>query len=186
MRHNCDTMPSSQLAIAQAIQLAVAPVFLLTGIASMLAVMANRLARVIDRARWLEQSWPGFDEHQRAHALAELPILERRRRLASWSINYCTAGALLVCLVIVTLFLDELYARDLRWFAGALFIFALLALAGGLATFLREVYLATHSTRIDGSRLARERGANVAKTSVEERSPNVANPRRMAGSKARR
>ena len=58
--------------IAHAIQLAIAPVFLLTGIAALLGVMANRLARVIDRGRALEESWRTFDEHARTLARAEL------------------------------------------------------------------------------------------------------------------
>jgi DNA-binding transcriptional ArsR family regulator len=138
--------------IAHAIQLAIAPVFLLTGIAALLGVMANRLARVIDRGRALEESWRTFDEHARTLARAELVYLERRRKLASWSINYCTAAALLVCLVIALLFLDEFFAANLRWVEGVLFVLAMLGLIGGLASFLREVYLATHSMSIDPSR----------------------------------
>jgi hypothetical protein len=139
-------------AIAHAIQLAIAPVFLLTGIAGLLGVMANRLARVIDRGRWLEQAWRDLDEHARAVARAELAYLERRRRLASWSINFCTAGALLVCLVIAVLFADEFFAANLRWVEGALFVLAMMSVIGGLASFLREVYLATHSTSLDPAR----------------------------------
>src|SRR5205823_12362833 len=89
--------------ISHAIQLAIAPVFLLTGIAGLLGVMANRLSRVIDRGRSLEESWANFDEQARDAVRGELAYLERRRRLASWSINFCTAAALLVCLVIAVL-----------------------------------------------------------------------------------
>lgn len=137
--------------IAHAIQLAIAPVFLLTGIAGLLGVMANRLARVIDRGRWLATSWPQLEHRVRASARREVECLERRRKLASWSINFCTAAALLVCLVIAALFLEEFTATNLRWAAGALFVLAMLSLIGGLSSFLREVYLATHSTTIDPS-----------------------------------
>ena len=139
-------------AIAQAIQLAIAPVFLLTGIAGLLGVMANRLARVIDRGRTLEQSWAHFDERMRAAVRGELDLLERRRVLASWSINSCTAAALLVCLVIMVLFIEEMASTNLRWVAGTLFILAMLGVIGGLASFLREVYLATHSISLDPAR----------------------------------
>src|SRR3954469_11170356 len=94
--------------ISHAIQLAIAPVFLLTGIASLLGVMATRLARVIDRARSLEHDWAKLSEDGKTRARIELLSLEKRRRVCSWSINFCTLGALLVCLVIVTLFADEL------------------------------------------------------------------------------
>src|SRR4051812_129584 len=98
-----DTSPGI---ISHAIQLAIAPVFLLTGIAALLGVMATRLARVIDRARFLEQEWKAMDAGLRERSRAELASLEKRRRVCSWSINYCTVAALLVCLVIVTLFVD--------------------------------------------------------------------------------
>jgi Protein of unknown function (DUF2721) len=138
--------------IAHAIQLAIAPVFLLTGIAALLGVMATRLARVIDRARTFEATWSGLDANARAVARQEIHILERRRRVCSWSINYCTAAALLVCLVIVTLFMQEFFATNLKWVDGVLFVGAMVALICGLTCFLREVYLATHTTSIDPAR----------------------------------
>ena len=138
--------------IAHAIQLAIAPVFLLTGIAALLGVMAQRLARVIDRARSVEATWPGMDAKAQAAARLEIRNLERRRRVCSWSINYCTIAALLICLVIVALFVEEFFATNLKWLAGALFVTAMVALICGLISFLREVYLATHTTSIDLTR----------------------------------
>ena len=135
--------------VVHAIQLAIAPVFLLTGVAALLSVMATRLARIVDRARALDQFWPDLSEQRRADAKLEIRYLERRRHLASWSINFCTSAALLVCIVIGALFIEELFATDLRWLAGMLFIAAMLALICGLSTFLRGVYLATHTGHID-------------------------------------
>lgn len=134
--------------IAHAIQLAVAPVFLLTGIASLLNVMATRLARIIDRARWLDQRWPALDRPARDRARLELGSLERRRRLTSRAINFSTAAALLVCLVVVVLFAEALFGIRLRGLTGVLFIATMLSLIGGLACFLGEVWLATHAIRI--------------------------------------
>jgi len=138
--------------IAHAIQLAIAPVFLLTGVAGLLGVMAQRLARVIDRARSVEATWSGMDTKAQAAARLEIRNLERRRRVCSWSINYCTIAALLICLVIVALFVEEFFATNLKWLAGALFVAAMVALICGLIAFLREVYLATHTTNIDLAR----------------------------------
>lgn len=141
--------------IQHAIQLAIAPVFLLTGIAALLGVMATRLARIVDRARDLEMRWAALDDETRARVRVEFVNLERRRHLASWSINFCTTAALLICIVIVTLFFEEFLKADLRWFAGAQFIGVMLALIGGLVSFLREVYLATHTVRIEAHRFTR-------------------------------
>ena len=146
-------MPTEQVGvIAHAIQLAVAPVFLMTGISGLLGVIANRLSRVIDRARIFEQTWPSMSEAAQARTRAEVGVLERRRRVCSWSINFCTGAALLVCLVIVTLFVEEFFATNLTWLAGILFVAAMMSLICGLACFLREVYLATHTTIIDLTR----------------------------------
>jgi hypothetical protein len=141
--------------IQHAIQLAIAPVFLLTGIAGLLGVMANRLARIIDRARDLEQRWSALDEKVRATTQVEFANLERRRHLASWSINFCTGAALLVCVVIVTLFFEEFVRVDLKWLAGAQFIAAMISLIAGLSCFLREVYVATHTVRVSAHGLSK-------------------------------
>ena len=138
--------------VSHAIQLAIAPVFLLTGIAALLGVMAHRLSRVIDRARYFEQHWADLDASARATSRREVRNLERRRRVCSWSINLCTTAALLICLVIVALFADAFFATSLKWLAGSLFVAAMVAVSAGLVCFLREVYLATHTTTIDFSR----------------------------------
>ena len=141
--------------IQHAIQLAVAPVFLLSGVGGLVGVMASRLARIIDRARDLEQRWAALDEKAVARARVEIANLERRRHLASWSINLCAGAAVLVCIVIVTLFFEEFFGTDLKWLAGAQFVAAMIALIGGLSSFLREVYLATHTGRIEAERFVR-------------------------------
>ena len=138
--------------IAHAIQLSIAPVFLLTGISGLLGVMANRLARVIDRARTFEKNWGTLDATAKAAALMEIGMLERRRRAISWSINFCTVAALVICLVIVSLFVEEFFGRNLRLLAGTLFVLAMISVICGLSCFLREVYLATHTTSIDPGR----------------------------------
>jgi hypothetical protein len=134
--------------VGQAIQLALAPAFLLTGIAGLLNVMAGRLARIIDRGRHLaERGLPDGLSISDMQA-EELTSLERRRHLASAAITGCTLAALLVCTVIASLFLQVLLRLDLAWVIGLLFTCATLAMVTGLAYFLREVHMATQSIRI--------------------------------------
>lgn len=135
--------------IAHVIQLSVAPVFLISGVGALLAVMATRLARVIDRSRVLEAGWGTIDPADRDAAGAELQVLSRRALLASWAINFAAVSALLVCLVIVTLFVDAMFAGTrLRWVVACLFVMSMVSLIAAVACFLREVYLATHFLRI--------------------------------------
>ncbi len=134
--------------VAHAIQLALAPVFLLTGIAGILNVMAGRLARIIDRGRQLTERelTPQMERMSAVHI--ELPSLERRRHLASSAITACTFSALTVCIVIASLFVEVLLQIELKWLVGLLFTGSTLALVVGLAFFLREVHLATQTVRI--------------------------------------
>ena len=137
--------------ITQAIQLALAPVFLLTGIAGILNVMAGRLARIIDRGRFLSESDHAVVSRAPENLQTEFANLERRRHLASTAITACTLSALLVCTVVTTLFLEVLLGLPMRVLVALLFACSTLTLVVGLAYFLREVHLATRTVRISGS-----------------------------------
>ena len=135
-------------AVAHVIQLAVAPVFLLTGVGTLLSVMTNRLSRIIDRARLLEgklenapaESIPGYHAH--------LATLSSRAKLINRAITLCTTAALLVCTVIAILFLGDFLQFNITIPVALLFITAMLLLVFGLLNFLREVFVATMNLRI--------------------------------------
>ena len=135
-------------AIAQQIQLSVAPVFLLAGVGAFLNVMANRLARVVDRARELAGAVESLDEAERARALGELSLLTRRINAANLAIGCCTTSALFVCLVVATLFVAAPTQLAVARFISWLFIAAMALLTAGLVLFLHEVRLAMGSIRI--------------------------------------
>ncbi len=143
------TSPAA-LDIAHVIQQAVAPVFLLSGVAAMLNVLTSRLARVIDRARQLEIDYHDLPIGNERHIVRDrMASLSRRARLINVAITLCTSCALLICLVIMTLFVAALMnVSASRWIAG-LFVLAILALIGGLLSFLQEIFVATSTVRID-------------------------------------
>ena len=101
--------------VSQAIQLALGPVFLLTGIAGMLNVMTGRLSRIIDRGRRLAEAAILTDPKVRESVNDELLELERRRHLASAAITACTLAALLVCMVVTALFVEVMFHAPLEW-----------------------------------------------------------------------
>jgi len=138
--------------VAHVIQLAVAPVFLLTGVGAILAVLINRLGRVVDRFRVLEQGLPDARRREKTAYQKEMTRLSRRARLIQRAITLCTLGALLVCTVIATLFIGAVTNVDLSHTIAALFIGAMLALIAGLLIFLREISLATGGIHIVGKR----------------------------------
>lgn len=134
--------------IAGVIQLAVAPVFLLAGIAGMLNVMSQRLSRVVDRTRVVERQM--LREAHAAHKVqlqAETAGLWKRIRLVNWSIRMFVSGALVVCMVIVALFLGELSSLNLSVPIAALFVGAMCLLIAGLILFLIEVSISTKTMR---------------------------------------
>jgi hypothetical protein len=139
--------PDSFEDMTRAIQLALAPVFLVTGIAGILNVMAGRLSRIIDRSRALTERRAAPATAERDSVGAELAQLERRRHLTSVGITACTIAALLVCVVIATLFLEVMLGVPLKWLSGVLFTAAIVALIVGLAFFLREVNWAMRNAR---------------------------------------
>ena len=142
-------MVGSISTVAQTIQLAVAPVFLLAGIAGILNVVATRLARVVDRVRTLERHIPRAEEVLREQELSELAILGRRMSICHLSIGLCTASALLICMVVMILFLAGLTRTNFGASVSLLFIGATLCLTLGLLLFLAEVTIATRSVRVN-------------------------------------
>lgn len=141
----------SDVTVAHAIELAVAPVFLLSGIGAILVVLTNRLGRIIDRARVLEEKLENVSPRLLATLRADLGVLSHRAKLISRAITFCTVTALLVCMVIALLFLSGFSRFDASLPVALLFIAAMLAFFLGLLWFLREIYLATVNLRI-GSR----------------------------------
>jgi hypothetical protein len=140
-------MPDNPVsAIAYVIQLAVAPVFLLTGVGAILSVLTNRLARIVDRARTLESEFAKAVQDECVRR--DLAMLSRRARLVNWAISLCTVCAFLVSMVIVVLFLEAFLALDLPGAVAILFIAAMVALSSGMLVFLREIFLATATLRI--------------------------------------
>lgn len=135
-------------AVSHAIQLAVAPVFLITGIGAMLGVLASRLGRIVDFARVLEGRLSASGEKERSETNRRLAVLSKRARLIYTAISLSALCALLICTLIVILFLEVFLSLEMPRLIGVLFIIAMLAFIAALFCFLREVYIATANLRI--------------------------------------
>lgn len=152
-------IPTAADSISASIQLAVAPVFLLTGIGSILNVLTARLGRVTDRARKLESEIGGYPSERRRIAIGDLAALDKRMAAAHWSIALCTCSALLVCVVVAILFIGELAPIRGTAVVPVLFIAAMALLISGLSLFLFEVQVAMRSVRF--------RAATIAESAAE-------------------
>ena len=134
---------SPQIAdITHAIQLAVAPVFLLTAIATVINVLSGRLSRVVDRRRVLNgRIRAATSAEEVTDDIEELALIDSRGGLIYHAMFFSVLGALLVCLVVATAFLGTMVSFDTGTSVAALFVLAMASMIGSLALFLREVFL---------------------------------------------
>jgi hypothetical protein len=142
--------------IAHVIQLAVAPVFLLSGVGVMLTVFTSRLARIVDRSRVLEERLQSAAPPGPPSIFPELDVLSRRARIIDIAIALTTLTGLFVCIVIAALFVS-LTSLQLTRMVSAIFVLAMLAFAIAFMLFLVEVLIGT--AHLSGSRASLRRKA---------------------------
>jgi hypothetical protein len=140
--------------LGQVIQLAVAPVFLLTGVAGILNVLANRIGRIIDRARPMEERLATADPDMVRELHERLKVLSRRAAFINRAIALCVLSGLLVSIVVAALFVSSSLRLDLAVPISVTFVVALFSLAVSLVYFLREVFMATTMLSFGGARKA--------------------------------
>lgn len=128
--------------IGRIIELAIAPAFLLTGVGANLTVLTNRLARIIDRSRILEDRINAATSDQ-PDSIAELSTLYQRAYLINRAITLSTSSALLVCLVIATLFMGGALNVSLSTTIAVMFILCMVTLVCSFIYLLREIFVAT-------------------------------------------
>jgi len=133
--------------IAHVIQLAVAPVFMLTAVGTLIAALNIRLGRAVDRRRVLEERLGGLGDAEAMDAREELLQIARRVRTVYFAIVFAVLSGLFVCLLIAGAFIGAFVAMNLSRMIGALFVLAMLALIVCLLLFLREIFLAVTTPR---------------------------------------
>ncbi len=142
--------------VAQTIQTAIAPVFLLAGIGAILNVMVGRLARIVDRARTVEQLHPRSTGPEHDRHVWELRLIDRRVSVINTAIFLVVASALSVCLVVALMFVSELSDLHIGVVVAIAFILAMLLLMAGLVYFLIEVRLSLDAIHVREELLERD------------------------------
>ena len=132
--------------VTHGIQLAIAPVFLLTAVSGMIGAVAGRLARIIDRARYLESRLEAGEVKEiRVNELyAELKQLRHRGWLANSCIALLTLCSLLIGITIILLFLGETAELPILKIASVCFLSGVVCFLLALVCFLAETLQATH------------------------------------------
>lgn len=149
------TQPIALTDIAHTIQLALAPVFLLTGIGTILNLLAGRLARIVDRARYIEATFTPAHDPLHPDQVRELRLLDQRMGIVNTAIFLCTTSAVLICIVVAGLFVASLLGLGFARTMAALFVLAMLVLISGLLLFLWEIRVAVRAIQIRDELLER-------------------------------
>jgi MFS family permease len=134
--------------LAQIIQLAVAPVFLLAGLGAFLNVCAGRLARIVDRMRKLEPRILDSRGEEHDRLLMEVHLLDRRSRIVSGAIFMTVLSALLISAVVILLFLAFLTGYRFGTAIALLFIASMICTGFGFAIFLHETRLGIRAIQV--------------------------------------
>jgi hypothetical protein len=136
--------------IAHAIQLALAPVFLLSGVGVFLGVLTNRLARLVDRARVIERELRQSGGLEPDGARDQLRVMARRARFINIAITFATVAGFLTALVVALLFGSTFVPINLAAYVAVLFVGSMISLVGAFLCFLVEVRIAVAALRIGG------------------------------------
>ncbi|WP_347301882.1 DUF2721 domain-containing protein [Croceibacterium sp. TMG7-5b_MA50] len=143
--------------IAQTIQLALAPVFVLVAIGNIMNILSNRLARVVDRSRTLQENHPRTSGAEHDAIVREIRIVDRRINLINSAMLLLVSSGLLIGITVAMLFVEEIFSVNLQSFAGAFFFLAIATLMVALLYFLRETRVATAALKIPDTYLELER-----------------------------
>ena len=143
--------------IAQTIQLALAPVFVLVAIGSIMNILSSRLGRVVDRARQLEARYQETEGEEHDAIVREIRMADRRLVLLNRAILILVASAMCIGTTVVLLFLEEFAHAGLQPVAAGVFILAITLLMAALLLFLMETREAAAALRIPRSYLETDR-----------------------------
>ena len=134
--------------VSDTIQAAIAPVFLLAGIGAFLNVMVGRLARIVDRARQIEQLHPRSTGPEHDRHVWELRLIDKRISVINNAIFLCVASALAVCMVVAAMFVARLTSAHFGAAIAVIFILSMGLLMAGLIYFLIEVRMSLRAIHV--------------------------------------
>ena len=152
-------IPASELSVrnvADTVRLAVAPVFLLSGIAAFVNVCASRLSRIVDRSRKVEPMLLGSRGAEHERWLRELKVIDQRMSLVSWAISLSVLAAILICAVVILLFAGSITRVHFGTAIALTFMGSRLSIGIGFAVFLFETRVGSRAVRVRTDLLTHE------------------------------
>jgi hypothetical protein len=134
--------------VAEVVRVALAPVFLLSGIGAFLNVCASRLSRIVDRSRVIEPMILSSRGEEHDRWVGELRIIDRRMQLVNWATALSVLSAVFTCVVVILLFAATLTHSHFGTVIALLFIASMLTIGLGFSIFLLETRLAEGAVRV--------------------------------------
>ena len=131
------------------LQTAIGPVILISGVGLLLLTMTNRLGRVIDRARWIDEGYPDLPEDEKAQKRAQLSVLWRRARMIRLSITLASTSALFAAILIVILFATALLQLEDAWLISLVFVICIMTLIASLLIFIHDINQSLVALRLE-------------------------------------
>lgn len=144
--------------IAQTIQLALAPVFVLVAIGNIMNILTTRLGRMVDRSRHLQMLHAGTKGSEHDAVVIEMRHIDKRIAHIGRALLLLVLSGLAVGATVGALFFSELSATDLRLLTAGTFLLAISLLMGALVLLLLETRLAARTLRLPPALLELERG----------------------------
>ena len=152
-----ETITGMDIMIAQTIQLAIAPVFVLVAVGNIMSILTTRLGRVVDRWRELKSEFSTTTGDEHDELVRELRVIDQRMDKIGSSLRLLVLTALSIGATIVVLFIDEFAHIGLQRIAAGTFIVGIITLMWALLLFLRETQIAREALRIPDNYLERDR-----------------------------
>jgi len=134
--------------VAEIVRLALAPVFLLSGIGAFLNVCVSRLSRIVDRSREIEPLLLASRGGEHDRWVGELATLDRRMSLVAWGIGLSVLSGVLTCAVVALLFAASLSRLHFGTEIALLFIASMVSIGAGFAFFLVETLVGARAVRV--------------------------------------
>jgi len=143
--------------IAETIQLALAPVFVLVAIGNILNILSTRLGRIVDRSRILQERHSETSGEEHDAIVREIRLIDRRIHLITRAILLLVLSGLSTGVTVVLLFVEDFAGLNLQLLVAATFVVALALLMTALVMFLRETREAAAALRIPAEYLEKHR-----------------------------
>lgn len=149
--------PAHTGVIAQTIQLALAPVFVLVAIGNIMNILTTRLGRIVDRSRTLQKLHGETVGRDHDVVVIEIRYIDRRIHLIGRALLMLVLSGLAIGVTVGSLFVGEMAGLELRNLTGITFFVAIALLMVALVFLLLETRIAASSLRLPQELLELER-----------------------------